>query len=257
MADDDHDRLLDAGRMTIWEHIAELRTRVVRCCIAIAIGMVIGWLIYPRLFTFLTNPLYELVDDVEIISIDPLEQFATRIKISAYCGIVIAMPVLLWQLWRFVTPGLYPHEKKYAIPFVASALALFVFGAYIAYVTLNPALEFLIGVGGGEVKPRYTTDNYVTLIAYMMLAFGVGFQFPVLLVALQMVRVTTPRKLLGWWRQAVVVIAVVAAVITPSADPVSMAALAVPMYLFYFIAIAIGFVFTRRRRKREREDAAS
>jgi len=256
LTDDDRDRHLDAGRMTLWEHIAELRTRLIRCCIAIAIGMVIGWLVYPRVLEFLKQPLLDQ-GTFMIIAIDPLEPFATRIKLSAYMGIVIAMPVLLWQLWRFVTPGLYPHEKKYAVPFVVSSMALFLFGAWIAYVTLNPALEFLIGVGGGEITPQYTVDNYVTLIAYMMLAFGFGFQFPVFLVALQMVGVLTPRRLLGWWRTAIVVIAIVAAVITPSADPISMMALAVPMFLFYFLAIGIGFVIQRgKRRKADTADAA-
>lgn len=220
--------------------------------------MVVGWMLYLPLLEFLKAPLQELTGAQTFYAIDPLETFATRIKISAYAGIVIAMPVLLWQIWRFVTPGLYPKEKKYAIPFVASALALFAFGAFIAYVTLTPALNFLIGVGGGQVTPIYSVDNYVTLIAYMMLAFGAGFEFPVLLVALQMVGVLTPRQLLGWWRQAVVVIAVVAAVITPSADPISMMALAIPMFLFYLIAMGIGFVITRRRRKKaEQPDSES
>jgi sec-independent protein translocase protein TatC len=136
------------------------------------------------------------------------------------------------------------------VPFVVSACFLFVFGAAIAYFTLNPALQFLQGMGGGQVESQYTIDNYVTLIAYMMLAFGIGFEFPVLLVALQIAGVLTPRKLLGWWRQALVVIAVVAAVITPSGDPISLLALAVPMYLFYLISIVIGLVLSRRKRKK-------
>ena len=147
----------------------------------------------------------------DFIATDPLEPFATRIKIAAYAAVVLAMPVLLWQVWRFVTPGLHDHEKRYAVPFVASALALFALGAGLAYVTLNPALEFLISIAGASVEPFYTVDNYVTLIAYMMLAFGLGFEFPVLLVALQLAGVLTPRKLRSWWRQAVVVITVVAA----------------------------------------------
>jgi len=117
----------------------------------------------------------------------------------------------------------------------------------------NIDLEFLVSIAGSSVEPFYTVDNYVTLIAYMMLAFGLGFEFPVLLVALQLAGVLTPRKLLSWWRQAIVVITVVAAVITPSADPISMMALAVPMVLFYGLSIAIGSLLTRGRRR----DAAS
>jgi sec-independent protein translocase protein TatC len=255
---DSRDEHLAAGRMTIWEHIAELRTRLIRCCIAVAVGMALGFFLYPYLIEFLKLPYQELTGKTEFLAFDPLEPFATRLKISAYVGIVFAMPVLLWQIWRFVTPGLYPHEKRYAVPFVVSACFLFVFGAAIAYFTLNPALQFLQGMGAGQVDSFYTIDNYVTLIAYMMLAFGIGFEFPVLLVALQIAGVLTPRKLLGWWRQAVVTIAVVAAVITPSGDPISMMALAVPMYIFYLIAVGIGFVLARSKRKKaQRVDTAT
>ena len=248
---------LDDGRMTIWEHIAELRGRLIKCTIAVVLGMVFGfWLYEAWLLNFLLQPLYELRPDTVLIATDPLDPFATRIKISAYTGIVIAMPIILWQIWRFVTPGLYPHEKRYAIPFVGSAIALFIFGAGIAYYTLNPALEFLIDIGGTEVEPFYTPDNYVTLIAYMMLAFGVGFEFPVLLVALQIAGVLTPRKLLGWWRYATVIIVVFAAIATPSADPVSMMALALPMMVFYGLAILIGFLIQKAKRTKRDDPAA-
>lgn len=249
---------LDAGRMTIWEHIAELRSRLIKCTVAVVIGMVIGFMLYPYLLDFLLEPLRQLVgpDKAKLIATDPLDPFTTRIKISAYVGIVIAMPVLLWQIWRFVTPGLYPHEKRYAVPFVVSALVLFVFGAAIAYYTLNPALEFLIDIAGTDVEPFYTPDNYVTLIAYMMLAFGAGFQFPVLLVALQIAGVLTPQKLLSWWRYAVVIIAVFAAIATPSADPISMMALATPMFLFYALAAVIGLLIQRARRRKADDPAA-
>jgi sec-independent protein translocase protein TatC len=254
--DDENDRdVLDQGSMTLWEHIAELRKRLIRCCIALAVGAVIGWIIYPYLLEFLRRPMEGLVEG-NFIATDPIEPFTTRIKITAYSAFVLAMPVLLWQIWRFVAPGLYAKEKRYAIPFVASASVLFVFGAAIAYLTLNPALQFLIAVGGGQIDPHYQVDPYVTLIAYMMLAFGAGFEFPVLLVALQMIGVLTPQKLLGWWRQATVVIVVVAAVITPSGDPISMMALAIPMMIFYAISIGVGFGIVRRRNKRARRSAA-
>jgi sec-independent protein translocase protein TatC len=241
------DPVIDDGRMTIWDHVSELRSRLIRCTLALLVGGVVGFALYPYLLELLKEPLNSLNAGRDFIATDPLEPFATRIKISAYSAVVIAMPVILWQLWRFVTPGLHAHEKKYVVPFVASASALFVLGAGIAYITLNPALEFLISIAGSSVEPFYTVDNYVTLIAYMMLAFGLGFEFPVLLVALQLAGVLTPRKLASWWRQAIVVITVVAAVITPSADPISMAALALPMVVFYGIAIVLGMLLTRGR----------
>jgi sec-independent protein translocase protein TatC len=182
---------------------------------------------------------------------DPLEGFAIRLKLAAYVGVAVAMPVLLWQIWRFVTPGLYPHEKRYAVPFLISSILLFIFGAAIAFYTLNPALEFLIDISGIDVQPLYSPDSYFTLIAYMMLAFGLGFEFPVLLVALQIAGVLTPQKLLGWWRYAVVIIVIFAAVATPSADPISMMALATPMMVFYALAIVIGFLIQKAKRKKK------
>jgi len=251
-ATEDH---LASGRMTIWEHLAELRTRLIRCAIAVAIGVVIGYVIYSPLFSFLAKPYADLCNcDPKFIAFEPIEPFTTRLKISTYFGIVLAMPVLLWQIWRFVTPGLYPHEKKYAIPFVGSALVLFAMGAGIAYWTLTPALQFLQNQAPAEVVNQYTVGAYVTLISLMMLAFGAGFEFPVLLVALEFVGVLTPKKLLSWWRYAVVIITVVAAVITPSGDPISMLALAIPMVIFYFMSIAIGALFQRRRRRAVRGD---
>jgi sec-independent protein translocase protein TatC len=125
-------------------------------------------------------------------------------------------------------------------------------------VTLNPALSFLISLGGDNIEAQYTITKYTTLVTYMMLAFGVAFEFPVLLVALQMIGVLSPRQLLGWWRPAIVIIAVVAAVITPSQDPITMIALVAPMCILYFGSIGVGAIFTWRKNKRsERADAAA
>jgi sec-independent protein translocase protein TatC len=151
-----------------------------------------------------------------------------------------------------VTPGLYPHEKKYAVPFTVTAIILFIAGATLAFFVLNPTLEFLTTIGGSEIEPFYTASSYVTLIIWMMLAFGVGFEFPVLLVALQMIGVVTPRQLLRWWRQAIVVIALIAAVITPSGDPISMLALALPMLLLYALAIGIGALIRKLRSRSQK-----
>jgi len=242
----------DESRMTIWEHLAELRSRLIKSFAAIAVGTVVGWVLYPYVLEFLREPWCDLsnAEDCRFLVTDPLETFSVRIRISAYLGVAFAMPVLLWQVWRFITPGLYPHEKRYALPFVLSALVLFVFGASLAYMTLNPALEFLIGLGGDNIEAQYTITKYTTLVTYMMLAFGIAFELPVLLVALQLLGVTSPRQLLGWWRPAIVIIAVMAAVITPSGDPITMMALVVPMFLLYFGAIALGALATWRRRRR-------
>jgi sec-independent protein translocase protein TatC len=250
--------LSDESRMTIWEHLAELRSRLIKVFICIAVAAVLGWIVYPYVLEWLRTPYCDIQENCELLALDPLEPFTVRLKVSAYIGIALAMPMILFQIWRFVTPGLYPHEKRYALPFVLSSMVLFVFGAFLAYVTLNPALSFLNSLAGDNIQTQYSPERYVTLILYMMLAFGAAFEFPVLLVALQLIGVLTPRQLLGWWRPALVIIAVVAAVITPSQDPISMLALIIPMTFLYFGSIGIGaLVAWRRLRKARRAESTA
>ena len=148
----------------------------------------------------------------------------------------------MWQLWRFIVPALHAKEKRYAIPFVMSSVLLFLLGGFIAYATLEKALEFLISWGGDDVDQAFQVSRYIRLVGLMVAAFGVGFLFPVLLVFLQLVGVLTPRTLLGYWRFAIVGIFVLAAVITPSGDPISLLALSLPMIVLYFLSILVGWV---------------
>ncbi len=236
--------------MTLWEHIAELRSRLIKSIAAVFVGMVIGWFLYDWLFDFLTHPLHSAEKSAIIIAGSPIAPLLTRIKIAGYAGIMLAMPVLVWQLWRFITPGLYPHEKRYAVPFTAGAVFFFFLGAAVAYVSLVPTLTFLNAVGGSNIKPVYNIGDYLKLVVLMMLIFGVGFEFPILLVALEIAGVITPRQLSSVRRWAIVGIVVVSAVITPSSDPFSMLALAIPLYLFYELAIVFGWAYNKNKRRR-------
>jgi len=243
----------DEGRMTFMEHLIELRSRVMKAAIAIGIGAVVGWVIYPHVISLLLNPYRHIagqsIADGKLLATGPAEGFAIRIKLTMYVAIAIAMPVLLWQIWRFVSPGLYKHEKRYAMPFVAAAVTLFLMGAGIAYWTLPAALDWLAHIGGSNITQAYTADKYFQLIAYMMLAFGVCFEFPILLVFLQMAGIVKNQQLRDYWRQTVVIITIVVAVATPSNDPISMLALTIPLVIFFFGAIGIGWIMERRKRK--------
>ncbi len=250
----------DDARMSLMEHLTELRNRVVKCVIAVAAGALLGFVFYQTIFDFLIEPYQQLcstfddgqsVSGCRLLATDPLEGFSVRLKVSTYGGIALAMPVLLWQIWRFVEPGLYAKEKRYAIPFVLSALALFVLGAGIAYWTLPKALVFLTEIGGDNLATAYSPSKYFQLITYMMLAFGVGFEFPIILVFLQLVGVLKPEQLAKVRRFAIVGIAVLVAVATPSADPISMLALMVPMVIFYEVSIIVARVLLRRRKAAE------
>ena len=242
---------VDDGRMSLMEHLIVLRSRIIKSAVAIAIGAVLGWMLYDPVLSFLRRPLEDLAqsDNVsaDLLVLDPLEGFMLRIKMSAYIGIAVAMPFLLWQLWRFVSPGLYQNERRYATAFVASASLLFVMGAGVAYFTLPQALSFLQSVGGDDLFYQYSPQKYLMLIVYMMLAFGIGFEFPILLVFLQLVGVLKPQQLRDFRRFGIVIIFVIAAIITPSADPISLFALSLPMVLFYEISIILGRIIVRRR----------
>ncbi|MGH9274657.1 MAG: twin-arginine translocase subunit TatC [Acidimicrobiales bacterium] len=242
----------DDSRMSLIEHLTELRDRLIKIVLAVVLGMVVAFLLYDQIFDFLLDPYLKectnSVSDCKLLALDPLEGFGVRMKLSAYGGIFLAMPVILWQLWRFITPGLYDHEKRYAIPFMVSALTLFLLGAGIAYYTLPQALSFLQQIGGDNIVTAYAPGKYFTLISYMMLAFGVGFEFPIVLVFAQMMGVITPQGLRKARRYAIVGICVLVAVITPSGDPISMVALSGPMVLFYEVSILIGRVLQRRKR---------
>ncbi len=243
---------LDDARMSLMEHLTELRDRIIKIVLAVAIGMVIAFVLYDQIFDFLLEPYLKecsnSVSDCKLLALDPLEGFGVRMKLAAYGGIFIAMPVILWQVWRFITPGLYDHEKRYAIPFMVSALVLFLLGAGIAYYTLPQALNFLQDIGGDNIATAYAPGKYFTLISYMMLAFGIGFEFPIVLVFAQMMGVLTPTTLRKVRRYAIVGICVLVAVITPSGDPFSMLALSIPMIIFYEISIVIGRVMERRKK---------
>ena len=248
MADVEEDQ--DQARMTLFEHLAELRSRLLKCVIAVVVGGTICWIFYPQILNFLVEPYCNIRGgDCSLYVTDPLEGFKTRLQIAGYGGIALAMPVILWQLWQFITPGLYKHERRYAVPFVLSSVVLFVMGAALAFWTLPKALGFLIDIGGQDLQEIYSPTKYLTLITYMMLAFGIGFEFPILLIFLQMAGIVTPERLASWRRWAIVIIFVLVAVLTPSGDPYSQIVLSVPMILFYEVSILIGRLLRRRKAK--------
>ena len=233
--------------MTVVEHLSELRRRIIISAIAVSIAAIVCFIFSESIIRFFVNYYRDATHGEKdaLIFLGPLDAFLTRIKIATYGGIVLALPVWLFELWRFITPGLNPNEKRYAIPFIFSSIALFALGGYIALLTLPKALEFLLDIGGSQLRPELTADKYLGLVSLMIIAFGVAFEFPVVLVFLLLARVLTTQQLRRWRRPAILIIVVFAAVITPSQDPYSLFAMAVPMYIFYELSIMIGRVLKR------------
>ena len=249
--------------MTLTQHLGELRHRLVVCVIAVVITSLVCVIAYEPILHFLLRPLCSVYATTShhgagngsllvgsngtcnLYVTSPLDGLTLRVKIAVFGGLVLASPVILFQLWRFITPGLQAKERKWAVPFVAAAFSLFLLGAATAYLTLPHALSFLKSVGGPQLQAIYDPIPYLGLILLMMGLFGLTFQFPVILVSLELARVVTPAKLLHAWRWAVIIITIVAAVFTPSSDPFSMLALAIPLVVFYFAAIGIGKLLGR------------
>lgn len=245
--------------MTLVEHLTELRTRIIRSAFAVVIGFVICWWKGPDILQFLVDPYCDTIDPEAIIAAggkvgeckllvtEPTEQLNVRITTATYGGLALAIPVILWQIWQFVTPGLYPHEKKYAVPFVFSGVLLFALGVSLSYWSLPRALEFLNEIGGLEFATAFRPQPYLTFVIKMLFAFGVGFQFPIVLVFLQLAGILSIDALKSGRRYAIVGIVILVAVVTPSGDPITLMVLSVPMYLFYEFSILFGVLRARKK----------
>jgi len=242
----------DNAQMALMDHLRELRNRILKCAIAVLVTGVVAYIFYEQIFDFFTHPYCESVKETDrscrLYSFDLLGGFVLRMKVALVAGLILSLPVILYQLWRFIVPGLYRNERRYTVGFVGSSLCLFSIGGVLAYHTLPTMIAWLQG-NGGPVTYVAAADKYFWLTTLMVAAFGIGFEFPIVLVALQMVGVVEPSTLSEFRRHAVVGIVIAVAAITPGGDPISLLALSVPMYLFYEVSILIGRILKRRSSK--------
>ncbi len=235
--------------MTLVEHIGELRRRLIISVVVLVITATVAFVLYPQIFSFLKEPYCKVAgpSQCHLYVNAPLAGLTLRIQIATYGGLFFASPVILWEAWRFVTPGLRRNERRYAVSFVTASITLFVAGAVLAYFIFPKALQFLGKIGGPSLRQIYSPSSYIGLILALMAIFGITFEFPVVLVSLELAGVLKPAKLASWRRWAIVLLTAFAAVITPSGDPFSMLALAIPLYIFYEVSIIIGRIMLRRR----------
>lgn len=250
------------GRMPLTEHLRELRVRLVRSVLAIIVGSLIAAVFYHQLFNLVTDPFYAVAKDYKAKGYNLTlnfqgigDPFSYALKICAMAGIFLASPVWMYNLWGFVAPGLHRKEKQYGIAFVLTSVPLFLGGALIAYIFLPKGFDLLIGFNPSpeRVANIISLDNYLGFVLRMFLVFGIAFVLPVFLVALNLAGIVSGRQLLKAWRPVVLGAFVFAAVATPSGDPWTMSALAMPMLVLYYIAAGLSLL-TDRRRRRERID---
>ena len=225
--------------MTILEHLDELRSRIIRMLIAFGVCAVVAWVFYTPILTFLITPLSHLKNAAQIVRTkhlivtSPTEPLFIRLKVVSFSALALALPVVAWQLWRFIAPGLYSREKKYAVPFVGSALALFAAGVALAFFTLPAALGALTAFSGSSIQLLPRASDYLSFVLLLIVAFGVAFELPLVLVALSLVGVLSSKRLRSWRRPAWVVILVIAGFLTPAQDPITQLLLAIPLAILY------------------------
>jgi sec-independent protein translocase protein TatC len=243
--------------MTVVGHLEELRRRLVISVLAVAVAAIGAWFLYQPVFNILSNPYCHFMRQHRELAVRPaqpcalayssvIEPFLIKIKLVAFLGFAMALPVVLYQTWLFVIPGLTSRERRYALPFVLSSLALFALGSWFALFTLPRALDFLLGFAGTtRVIAVLTIGKYLAFVMLMIVAFGVSFEFPLILIFLTIVGVLSSQKLRRTRRFAYLGITVFAAVITPTQDWFTMTAMTVPLIVFYEVSILIARAMKR------------
>ena len=251
------------GEMPILEHLAELRSRLIKSALALGVAGTVAWVVLYDPFLRYVTALYcegvpaqvrgplQSGGSCRLGFLSPIDPLNIRVRISLVLGLVVALPIIAYQIWRFVAPGLKTKEKRYAVPFALITTLLFAFGVWMSTATLPRAIGFLTTIGGDQLANFFQADKYLRFVLFMGLAFGIAFEFPLVLVLLSMAGVLSSRAMLRAWRPAVALIVAAAAVITPSGDPVSLFAMAIPMWVFYFgVALAARLLIEPRRARR-------
>jgi sec-independent protein translocase protein TatC len=225
-------------QMSVIEHLEELRRRIIIGLLAVLVTTTLSYVFYEHILDFLLDPVIsKRVPAVFVSGI--VTAFLVRLKVSLFTGFVFALPVLLFQLWRFITPGLEPREKRYAVPFVVGSLGLFALGTFFAFLILPTGIKFLLSFASGPLQPLIMVDQYLSFLMFMILAFGISFEFPLVLVFLAAAGILSSAQLRAKRRHAVMGAAIVGAVATPSQDPYSMIVMAVPLYILYELTILV------------------
>ena len=240
------------GEMSFLEHLDELRHRLVVSLAAVIVGFFASLFFIDRIFSFVMRPLQEILPHGgKLIYTEPTEAFMLQLKVAALAGLVLAAPLVMWQVWLFVAPGLYSREKRFALPFVFFSTFFFVAGAAFShYVVFPTAWSFLASFTTDYMEFTPKVSSTFTLYARMLLAFGLVFQMPTVVLALARMGVVTAGFLVRHTKYAILIIFIVAAVVTPTSDVVTQALMAAPMIVLYGLSIVIAWIFGRRKASR-------
>ena len=234
--------------MSFRDHLTELRSRLIKSVAAILVGSIVGLIFNAWIRGLLIDPYCNAIqtDDCGLAFLRPTEAFGVVMKVGLFGGAILASPIVLYQLWRFVSPALSKQERKYVVPLSVLFTVLFITGLALGYWSLPRGLEFLLGFGGDDLEPVIQAEPYLSFAMRFLLAFGIAFEFPVFTFAAAAVGVVSSRQLRAGWRWAVVGIVVGAALLTPSGDPLTLTLMSVPLYIMYELTIlAVKYILKK------------
>lgn len=250
----DEKELAASGKMSFLDHLDELRRRIIVAIAAVGISFVACWIFHETIFDFLSVPITQHLGDRKLTYLKPTEPFMIYMKASFYAGIFLASPVVLWQVWLFIAPGLYAREKRYAIPFLLSSSILFILGGVFAYtVGLPMTLNFLTDFGHA-FEEIVTATYYFEFALVIILGCAIIFEIPIVIFFLSVMGITNARFLLRNLRYAVLIIFITAAIITPTPDIPTLMVFAAPMLLLYLVGILVAWIFGKKRLRDENSD---
>ena len=240
------------AEMTLLEHLRELRNRVLVSAIAVVLGMVVCVVFWQTIVGWLIAPARQEIPDFQLTVFSPTETIGLMFKIGMYGGIMLATPVLIYEMMAFVVPGLTPREKKLVLPGIAGVVGFLLAGMAFAYWVILPAsLGFLLNFGGDNFDQRIGVKQYFDFAIRIIFWVGISFELPMVLTLLAKLRVVRARQLIGFWRYAVVIIFIIAAVVTPTPDPITQTFVAGPLLILYVVGILMAWMVQPKRPKQE------
>lgn len=250
------------GSMSLMDHLRDLRSRLFKACIGLVVGVLVGMYFADVIQEFINAPycdffLEKWLDDGNDAAdykcgfnvVGPLDNFLLRLKIGLFAGIILSAPIWLYHLWAFIAPGLHKHERKYTYYFAAVAGPLFAAGATLGWFVISKSLQFFLALSD-QYQLTVDLTGYFDFVTNVMLLFGAGFEFPLVVVLLNVIGIASAKRLLGWWRIATFLVFLFCAIVTPTPDPFGMIALAIPMVMLYFAAVGFAFLNDKRRNRK-------
>jgi|YNPNPStandDraft_1061719.scaffolds.fasta_scaffold00908_4 sec-independent protein translocase protein TatC len=243
-------RLRPDEKVSFIQHLEELRYRLIVCLVSVGVGTAIAYAFKEEILRFLAAPLLRVLPpgNQQLIFTGLLEAFLVYLKASFFAGILLSIPVIMYQLWAFISPGLYPKERRLVVPFVLSASLFFLGGGIFGYYVVFPyGFQFFVGFGGDFIRPLPSMKEYLSFATFLLLAFGIVFELPIFILFLSLAGIVRPRTLKKGRKYAIPAIFFVAAILTPGPDPISQCLMAVPLVILYEIGIWVSVFFGRKR----------